>query len=64
MEEVSGIVLNASQEEPKELVRSTCLPILGSVPFNERLGDTPSPDFLSQFISEHIDWRKLVGANS
>lgn len=64
MEEVSGIVLNASKEEPKELVQLTRLSILGSVPFNERLGDTPSPDFLSQFMGEHIDWRKLVGANS
>lgn len=72
--EICGIVLNASQEEskglaeetnPKELERLTTLPILGTVPFDARLqGDTPDPDFLSQFIGEHIDWKGLVGANS
>ena len=72
--EICGIVLNASQEEskglaeetnPKELTRLTNLPILGSVPFDERLqGDTPSPDFLSQFIDRHIDWKGLVGTHS
>ena len=72
--EICGIVLNASQEEskglaeetnPKELERLTALPILGTVPFDERLqGDTLDPDFLSQFIGEHIDWKGLVGANS
>ena len=71
--EICGIVLNASQEaskglaeetNPKELERLTRLPILGTVPFDERFrGDTPDSDFLSQFIGEHIDWRKLVGAN-
>ena len=71
--EICGIVLNASQEgskglaeetNPKELERLTHLPILGTVPFDERLqGDTPDPDFLSQFISEHIDWKGLVGAS-
>ncbi len=68
-----GIVLNASQEgskglpeetNPKELARLTHLPILGTVPFDERLqGNTPYPDFLSQFISEHIDWTGLVEAS-
>ena len=72
--EICGIVLNASQEEPKglaeetnpkELARLTHLPILGIVPFDERLqGNTPFPDFLSQFIGEHINWKRLVGANS
>ena len=72
--EICGIVLNASQEapkglaeetNPKELERLTHLPILGTVPFDERLhGDTPGPDFLSQFVGEHIDWTRLVGANS
>ena len=72
--EICGIVLNASQEEskglaeetnPKELERLTHVPILGTVPFDERLQDnTPSPDFLSQFIGGHIDWRSFVGANS
>lgn len=71
--EICGIVLNASQEgskgiaeqtNPKELTRLTQLPILGAVPFDEQLqGDTPDPDFLSQFIGEHIDWRGLVGAS-
>ena len=71
--EICGIVLNASQEEskglaeetnPKELARLTDLPILGTVPFDERLqGNIPNPDFLSQFIGEHIDWKGLVGAN-
>ena len=71
--EICGIVLNASQEEskglaeetnPKELERLTRLPILGTVPFDERLqGNTPDPDFLSQFIGEHIDWKGLVGAS-
>ena len=71
--ELRGIVLNASQEEskglaeetnPKELARLTNLPILGTVPFDERLqGDMPDPDFLSQFIGNHIDWKGLVGAN-
>ena len=71
--EICGIVLNASQEgskgiaeqtNPKELTRLTHLPILGTVPFDEQLqGDTPDPDFLSQFIGEHIDWRGLVGAS-
>ena len=65
--ELCGIVLNASQEEskglaeetnPKELTRLTHLPILGTVPFDERLqGDTPHPDFLSQFIGGYIDWK-------
>ena len=51
--EICGIVLNASQEEPKglaektnpkELERLTNLPILGTVPFDERLqNSTPSP---------------------
>ena len=68
-----GIVLNASQEgskglaeetNPKELERLTHLPILGTVPFDEQLqGNTPDPDFLSQFIGEHIDWKRLVGAS-
>ena len=71
--EICGIVLNASQEgskglaeetNPKELTRLTHLPILGTVPFDDRLhGDTPDPDFLSQLISDHIDWKGLVGAN-
>ena len=71
--EICGIVLNASQEEPKglaeetnpqELERLTHLPILGTVPFDERLqDDITDPDFLSQFIGEHIDWKGLVGAN-
>ncbi len=71
--EICGIALNASQEmfkglaeetNPKEIGRLTHLPILGTVPFNERLqGDAPHPDFLSQFIGGHIDWRRLVGAN-
>ena len=65
--EIFGIVLNASQEQskgiaeetnPKELARLTRLPILGTVPFDERLqDDTPSPNFLSQFIGGHIDWK-------
>ncbi len=65
-----GIVLNASREEskglaeetnPKEIARLTDLPILGTVPFDERLqGNTPHPDFLSQFIGEHIDWRSVL----
>ena len=72
--ELRGIVLNALHEEskglaeetnPKELERLTHLPILGTVPFDERLqDDTPSPVFLSQFIGEHIDWKRLAGANS
>ena len=71
--EICGIVLNASQEEskglaeetnPKELERLTHLPILGTVPFDERLqGSTPDPDCLSQFIGEHINWKGLVGAS-
>ena len=71
--EICGIVLNASQEEskglaektnPKELERLTNLPILGTVPFDERLqNSTPSPDFLSEFIGEHVDWKRLVGAS-
>lgn len=70
---ICGIVLNASQEgskglaedtNPRELTRLTHLPILGIVPFDERLqGNTPDPDFLSQFISDHIDWKGLVGAS-
>ena len=68
--ELRGIVLNASQEEsrglaeetnPKELARLTRLPILGSVPFDEQLqSNIPDPDFLSQFIGEHIDWKGLL----
>ena len=67
--EVCGIVLNASQEEskglaeetnPKELTRLTDLPVLGTVPFDERLqDDTPHPDFLSQFIGGYIDWKRF-----
>ena len=70
--EVCGIVLNASQEEskglaeetnPKELTRLTDLPVLGTVPFDERLqDDTPDPDFLSQFIGGYIDWKGLVNS--
>ena len=65
--ELRGIVLNASQAEskglaeetnPKELERLTRLPILGPVPFDEQLqGNTPDPNFLSQFIGGHIDWK-------
>ena len=68
--EICGIVLNASQEEskglaeetnPKEIARLTNLPILGTVPFDERLqGNIPDPDFLSRFIGGHIDWRGLL----
>ena len=68
--EICGIVLNASQEaskglaeetNPKEIARITHLPILGSVPFDEQLqGNTPDPDFLSQFISDHVDWRSVL----
>ena len=72
--EICGIVLNTSQEaskglaeetNPKELARLTHLPILGTVPFDERLqDDTPDPDFLSQFVGGHIDWKELVGTHS
>ena len=68
--EVCGIVLNASQGEskglaeetnPKELERLTHLPILGTVPFDEQLqGDTPAPDFLSQFMGGYIDWKRFM----
>ena len=68
--EICGIVLNGLREEskglaeennPKELARLTHLPTLGPVPFDERLqGNTPHPDFLSQFIGEHIDWRSVL----
>ena len=71
--ELRGIVLNASQEEskglaeetnPKELERLTHLPILGIVPFDEQLqGNIPDPDFLSQFINGHINWKELVRAS-
>ena len=71
--EICGIVLNASRNEPKglaeetnpkELSRLTNLPILGSVPFNDQLqGDTPDPDFLSQFMDGHVDWKGLVGVS-
>lgn len=71
--EICGIVLNASQEEskglaeetnPKELERLTHLPILGTIPFDDRLqGDTPHPDLLSQSIGEYINWKGLVGAS-
>ena len=67
--EICGIVSNASQEgskglaektNPKELTRLTNLPILGTVPFDERLqSDMPDPDFLSQLIGGHIDWKRF-----
>ncbi|MCE2395716.1 dethiobiotin synthase [Candidatus Poribacteria bacterium] len=70
---ICGIVLNASQAgsrglaedtNPKELARLTHLPILGTVPFDKELqGNTPDPDFLSQFIGDHVDWTGLVGAS-
>ena len=68
--ELRGIVLNASQEEPKglaeetnpkELTRLTRLPILGCVPFDQQLqNNTPPPGLLSQLIDEHIDWRSML----
>ena len=71
--EICGIVLNASQKEskglaeetnPEELERLTRQPILGTVPFHEKLqGNRPDPDFLSQLISDHIDWKGVVGTN-
>ncbi len=65
--ELRGIVLNGLQSEskglaeetnPKEISRLTHLPILGIVPFDERLQqESPDSTFLSRFIGEYIDWR-------
>ncbi len=62
---ILGIVLNMFQSEkaslaeltnPKKIERVTQIPVLGVVPFDEKI-DTPKPDsdFLADFISKHIE---------
>ena len=65
--EIHGIVLNGLRQDmvglaestnPAEISRLTCLPILGVVPFDGRLGQrTPPHAFLAQFMTENIDWK-------
>ena len=62
--EIHGIVLNglrreakglAEETNPKEIARLIHLPILGVVPFDERVQEkTPDPAFLAALISEHF----------
>ena len=65
--EIHGIVLNGLRQDmvglaeitnPAEISRLTNLPILGIVPFDGRLAQrTPHHAFLSQFMTEYIDWK-------
>ena len=66
---VIGIVLNllrpeaaglVEQTNPGEIERLTDVPIVGIVPYEERL-DTPNPDikFLADFFKQHIQWDKM-----
>jgi len=67
---VSGIVLNglkvgektvAEETNPDELSRLTGIPIVGVVPFDEKLqAYRPDPEFLSRFFDAHLDWRRLL----
>lgn len=67
--EIHGIVLNRLREDIEglaektnsaEISRLTNLPILGIVPFDGRIRQqTPDSSFLSQFMTEHIDWNFL-----
>ena len=66
---IAGIVLNGLRQEtaglaeatnPVEIEKLTGVPVIGVVPYQKQL-DTPQPDvtFLSEFINQHIAWRKL-----
>ncbi len=67
--QIAGIVLNGLRQEtaglaeatnPVEIEKLTGVPVIGVVPYEKQL-DTPQPDltFLSEFINQHIAWRKL-----
>ena len=67
--EVAGIVLNAippkvtglaEQTNPEEIHRLTDVPVLGVLPYEERLSE-PKPElaFLSGFVNEYIDWEQV-----
>jgi dethiobiotin synthetase len=65
-----GVVLNglrheskglAEETNPKEIARLTHLPIIGIVPFDERVQENkPEPALLKQLIGEHLDLPQLV----
>ncbi len=66
--QIAGIILNrmqpetaglAEQTNPAEIERLTQVPVLGVVPFEERL-NTPNPDvtFLAALLNRHVAWRK------
>ena len=66
---IAGIVLNGLRPEtaglaeatnPLEIERLTDVPVLGVVPYEERLDTAcPSVTFLAEFMNKHIAWRKL-----
>ena len=67
--QIAGIVLNGLRQEtaglaeatnPVEIEKLTGVPVIGVVPYEKQL-DTPQPDltFLSEFINQHVAWRKL-----
>lgn len=65
-----GVVLNSLRREstglaeetnPKEIVRLTHLPIIGIVPFDERVQEKkPEPALLKQLIGGHLDLARLA----
>lgn len=65
-----GVVLNglrpeskgiAEETNPKEIARLTHLPIIGIVPFDERVQEKkPEPVLLKQLIGEHLDLTRLA----
>ncbi len=67
--QIAGIVLNGLRREtaglaeatnPVEIEKLTGVPVIGVVPYQKQL-DTPQPDliFLTEFMNQHIAWRKL-----
>ncbi len=67
--QVVGIVLNRRSSEtagiaeatnPVEIEKLTGIPVIGTVPYEKRLGTVyPDVAFLADFMNSHIAWRKL-----
>ena len=67
--QIVGIVLNGLSAEtagiaeatnPVEIEKLTGVPVIGVVPYEERLGAAyPDVTFLAEFMNRHIAWRKL-----
>lgn len=67
--QIVGIVLNkhapevaglAEATNPVEIEKLTNIPVIGILPYEKRLDTVqPDPAFLTDFMNQHIAWRKL-----